>query len=71
MELGVNILVESGVDGYNVPEQRRMRTERAAVVVVYSSIKKKSIKGRSVNPARAATTVTLLLLRRRCGGELL
>lgn len=66
MELGVNILVESGVDGYNVQEQRRMGTERAAVVVVYSSI-----KGRSVNPARAATTVTLLLLRRRCGGELL
>ena len=35
MELGVNILVESGVDGYNVQEQRRMVTERAAVVVVY------------------------------------
>lgn len=66
MELGVNILVESGVDGYNVKEQRRMGTERSAVVVVYSSI-----KGRSVKPARAATTVTLLLLRRRCGGELL
>ena len=66
MELGVNILVESGVDGYNVKEQRRMGTERSTVVVVYSSI-----KGRSVKPARAATTVTLLLLRRRCGGELL
>ena len=67
MELGVNILVESGVDGYNVQEQRRMETERAAVVVVYASI-----KGRSVHPARAATTVTLLLLLRRwCGGELL
>ena len=66
MELGVNILVESGVDGYNVKEQRRMGTERSAVVVVYSSI-----KGRSVKPARAATTVPLLLLRRRCGGELL
>ena len=66
MELGVNILVESGVDGYNVQEQRSMRKERATVAVVYSSI-----KGRSVKPARAATTVTLLLLRRRCGGELL
>ena len=39
MELGVNILVESGVDGYNVQEQMRMGTERAAAVVVYSSIK--------------------------------
>ena len=35
MELGVNILVEVGVDGYNVQEHRRMGTERAAVVVVY------------------------------------
>ena len=35
MERGVNILVESGVDGYNVQEQRRMGTERAAAVVVY------------------------------------
>ena len=44
MELGVNILVESGVDGYNVQEQRRMGRERAAAVVVYESIKGRSLQ---------------------------